>query len=375
MSEFRVVICGGGVAAIEGLLRLRRLAGTLVQLKLVAPNREFYYRPMAVAEPFGFGTVHRYPLKQIAADAEAEWLHDRLSGLDIAGRRAFTKAGGKLGYDALLLAVGARLSPASEHVTTLTDADAQAAFDGVVRQIDEGTCKSVAFILPEGPVWPLPLYEFALMTAERARRRGIEDLALTFVTSEPEPLDAFGPPASAVMRQRLQVAGIQLFTKAAAYVPDPNRILVQPQGVEFVTDRIVSLPLITGPGIEGPLGTGAPGFIPIDRRCAVPGTDGRVFAAGDVTAFPIKHGGLGAQQADIAAAGIARLAGAEVKDVTHEPVLRGKLLTGKAPLYLSGRLTSSHTIDADVSERPPWPSDDKIVAEELGPYLETLTPR
>ena len=34
-----------------------------------------------------------------------------------------------------------------------------------------------------------------------------------------------------------------------------------------------------------------------------------MFAAGDATDFPVKHGGLGAQQADTAAAGIAHLAG------------------------------------------------------------------
>jgi sulfide:quinone oxidoreductase len=371
MSDFRVVICGGGVAAVEGLLRLRRLAGDRARVKLVAPNRHLVYRPLALAEPFGFGAVLRYPLKRIASDTEAEWLRDSLSGLDVPAKQVLTRAGEKLDYDALLLAVGARLSPASEHVTTLMDADAQAVFEEVVRQIDDGNCRSVGFILPEGPVWPLPLYEFALMTAERARRHGAENLALAFITSEPEPLEAFGPPTNAVMRQRFLAAGIQLFTKAVAYVPDPHHLIVQPQGVELQLDRIVSMPLITGPGIHGPVGTGARGFIPIDGHCAVPGTNGRVFAAGDVTAFPIKHGGLGAQQADIAAAGIARLAGADVEVATYEPVLRGKLLTGKAPLYFSGRLTSSHTLDADVYERPPWPSDDKIVAEELGPYLRT----
>ena len=41
MDGFHVVICGGGVAAIEGLLRLRSLAGDRVEVTLVAPNEEF----------------------------------------------------------------------------------------------------------------------------------------------------------------------------------------------------------------------------------------------------------------------------------------------------------------------------------------------
>lgn len=55
MSDFRVVICGGGIAVVEGLLRLRRLAGDGVHIDLVAPNEELVHRPMAVRQPFAFG--------------------------------------------------------------------------------------------------------------------------------------------------------------------------------------------------------------------------------------------------------------------------------------------------------------------------------
>ena len=39
MDRFRVVICGGGIAAVEGLLRLRRLVGEALDVTLVAPER------------------------------------------------------------------------------------------------------------------------------------------------------------------------------------------------------------------------------------------------------------------------------------------------------------------------------------------------
>ncbi|MDQ5832165.1 MAG: hypothetical protein M3550_03790 [Actinomycetota bacterium] len=54
MSDFRVVICGGGIAAVEGLLRLR-LAGDGVDIDLVAPNEELVHRPMPVRQPFALG--------------------------------------------------------------------------------------------------------------------------------------------------------------------------------------------------------------------------------------------------------------------------------------------------------------------------------
>ncbi len=43
MDRFSVVIAGGGVAAIEGLLRLRRLAGDALDITLLAPNEQFAF--------------------------------------------------------------------------------------------------------------------------------------------------------------------------------------------------------------------------------------------------------------------------------------------------------------------------------------------
>ena len=51
----RVLIAGGGVAAVETLLALRQLAGEQVAVGLLAPERAFVHRPSSVAAPFGFG--------------------------------------------------------------------------------------------------------------------------------------------------------------------------------------------------------------------------------------------------------------------------------------------------------------------------------
>src|SRR5205814_1234644 len=74
------------------------------------------------------------------------------------------------------------------------------------------------------------------------------------------------------------------------------------------------------------------GFIPTDDHGLVHGLDG-VFAAGDITTFPVKQGGLAAQQADAAAEAIAELAGTEVDPEPFRPVLRGMILTGGRPVY------------------------------------------
>jgi sulfide:quinone oxidoreductase len=372
VGQFHTVICGGGVAATEGLLRLRAVAGDAVEITLVAPNHEFVYRPVAVREAVALGGDRRYELQGIAERGNADWIRDTLAWVDPVGQVAHTGQGRELRYDALLVAVGARQLADLEHATTFRDAEAGEVYERVVRDIENGKARSVAFVLPEGPVYPLPAYELALMTAAAARRAGVDDLQLWLVTPEPTPLAAFGGSAGVVVARLLREAGIQLYASAVAYAPGPHELLIQPQGTALAPDRIVAMPHISGPAVRGLAGGGAYGFIPIDSQCRVPGTQGRVFAAGDATAFPIKHGGLGAQQADTAAAAIARLAGAPGETRRFRPAIRGKLLTGGEPLYLSATVVGGEGFNSEVSDTPPWPVDDKIIAEELGPYLAGL---
>ena len=283
-----------------------------------------------------------------------------------------TDGGESLRYDALLIAVGGRQVEAFEHVNTFSDAGADETYQGIVQDVEEGYSKSIAFLLPDGPVWPLPLYELALMTAERAYSMGIDQLELSVVTPEVSPMAIFGSAASDATAEKLERAGITVYSSALAEVPASGRVIVQPQGVELHPGRIVATPRIVGPGIRGLVGGASHGFIPIDSACRVPGNDARVHAAGDAALYPIKHGGLGAQMADTAAASIARLAGADVDVAPFQPIIRGKLLSGKSPLYMSARLVGSRGFQSEIFETPPWPADEKVVADELGPYLRGL---
>ena len=156
-------------------------------------------------------------------------------------------------------------------------------------------------------------------------------------------------------------------------MPAPNQLLVQPHGLALHPDRIVAMPRVRGPSIRGIPGAGAHGFVPVDRHCVVPNTHGLVFGAGDATAFPVKHGGLSAQQADTAAAGIARLAGVELDLKPLFPELRGMLLTGRKPLYLRAWVVGGEAFRSEVSDEPLWSPPEKVSAEELTPYLASLT--
>ena len=372
MNHFRVVICGGGIAAVEGLLRLRKLAGDSIDITVVAPNDELILRPLAVLQPFAGGPPKHYPMKRIAADNGAEWLQDSLSWVDPEGQIVHTKGGEELNFDALLVAVGARQLSPFDHVRTFRDADADDVFEGVVRDIEDGYSKSIAFLLPEGPVYPLPLYELALMTAERARSMSIDDLDLTVVTPEHAPLSVFGPTVSDAVSVLLDRSGVTVYCSAEAHVPAAGELVVRPPGIELHPERMVAVPRLTGPSVRGLPGGGAHGFLPIDSYCCVPGTHGRVYAAGDAAEFPIKHGGLGTEMADSAASAIAVLTGRDIEAERFLPVIRAKLLGGKDPLYISARLVGDSGFESEVYDTPPWPEGEKVVAKELGSYLTQL---
>ena len=99
----------------------------------------------------------------------------------------------------------------------------------------------------------------------------------------------------------------------------------------------------------------------------MPGTEA-VWAAGDAAAFPIKQGGLAAQQADVVARSIAARAGADVKPLPYRPVLRGVMLTGRGRAWMRRDL-AGHDDAGDVARHALFWPPTKIAGRYLAPYL------
>jgi sulfide:quinone oxidoreductase len=357
-TPHRVLVAGGGVAGLEALLALRDLAGDRVALTLLAPETDFVYRPMAVAVPFARGHALRHRLADAAASAGVELVRGALAEVDDANRTARTADGGELTYDSLLVAVGAGSRPALQHATTWTPELDQDVFGGLLRDIEEGYAKRVAFVVPPGVAWTLPAYELALMTAWEARDMGQDDVQVTVYTPEDAPLELFGAEASAALRADLEAAGVRVQT--ATEVRDDPRVVLE-------AERIVALPRPAAPGVGG-LAVDADGFIVTDEHGKVAGADA-VWAAGDATAFPVKQGGLAAQQAGAAARAIAAAAGAEVEPRPFRPVLRGVLLTGRGQEWIRRDLAED---EGSAERHALWWPPTKIAGEYLAPYLADL---
>jgi sulfide:quinone oxidoreductase len=367
-KKLRVCIVGGGIAALEAALALSDLAPERTDVSVIAPNSEFVYRPMTVVEPFAFGAARHYPLNSIVADAGAKLLVDELSWIEPKRNRLHTKGEETIEYDALILAMGARACPRYSHGTTIDDRRLDETLHGLIQDIEGGFIHSMAFVSPGRMAWPLPIYELAMMTAGRAYETEAE-LVTTIVTPEDSPLAIFGQAASDAVAELLRHAKIQTLTSAYAEVPNSNEVIINPGSRRLTVDRVVALPELYGPGIRGiPLGDH--GFIPVDQHGHVRDVNGPVYAAGDVVDFPIKQGGLGAQQADAAAESVAVLAGARITPKPFQPVVHAKLLTYEEPLYLTAKIAGGDGFSSEVGHVPTWSPPTKIAALYLSPYLD-----
>lgn len=365
----RVAVAGGGVAALEAVLALRELAGDRVAMTMLAPDEHFVYQPLSVNEPFALGAAKRYPLARVAQDVGLDWRRAGLAAVDTDARALTTTDGDQVPYDALLVAVGAGREPAYEHALTFRGQEDTESAHGLVQDLEGGYVKRIAFVVPPGHAWSLPLYELALMTARRAREVGA-DAEITVVTPEESPLAVFGMQASEEVARLLREAGIQVEAHVHAAVERSGEVMLRPGDRRLACDRIVALPRIVGYRIEG-LPSDEHGFVPIDEHARVPGVDG-VWAAGDGTAFPVKQGGLACQQADAAAADIARAAGALAEAPPFRPVLRGQLLTGGKPEFMTHSLEGGHGEDSQASTETLWWPASKIAGVYLAPYLGEL---
>ena len=133
--------------------------------------------------------------------------------------------------------------------------------------------------------------------------------------------------------------------------------------------QVIALPRAVARDLDG-LPVDVRHFILTDAHGQVEGTTD-VWAAGDATAFPIKQGGLAAQQAVAAAQAIAAVAGADVTPEPFRPVLRGVLLTGRGRQWIRRDLDAGD--DAGTAERHAlWWPPTKVAGRYLAPYLAAL---
>ncbi len=363
-ADLHVVVAGGGVAALEAILALRHLAEEHVDIDVVAPEDQFWYRPLSVVEPFESSVAPHFDLADLAARAGAFFTLGELVAVDAPAHRATLRGGLGLEYGALLLALGARPEEAVPGALTFRGPADSEAFKRILAEVEAGTVSRLVFVVPAGVVWPLPLYELALMTRNR-----VPDAELAIVTHEETPLVIFGREGSEAVAALLDERGIELHTSVYALEAEADGLRIRPDGV-VPADRVVALPRLAGREIEG-IPHDSRGFVSTDRYGHVYGVED-VYAAGDLTTFPVKQGGIATQQADAVAWELAAQAGAPVTPQPFEPVLRGLLLTGTSPTYLRAELGPGRMYRSEAASVALWWPPAKVVGRYLAPFLASL---
>ncbi len=362
---YRVIVVGGGVAGLETMVALRSLAEDRVDVEILAPGREFVYRALAVAEPFGAGEALRFDLGMLAEGSGARHRLGSLQAVDPGRHEIHTNRGVRLPYDALVIALGAGPRIGVRGALTFRGPEDVSAFRACLDEALQGEARRLVFAVPGGIAWALPLYELALLTASRLAAAGV-DAELTLVTPEEAPLRVFGTEASRRLEALLAERGIRLRPRT---YPDSfaNGQLTVVPGAPQPADRVVALPRLAGSFVPG-LPQDPDGFVSVDPYGRI-GDVEDVYAAGDITTFPVKQGGIAAQQADTVAETIAQAAGAPVLPTPFDPVLRGLVLTGDGPTFLRAEIGGGRGDASEAADEALWWPPGKIAARYLAPYL------
>jgi sulfide:quinone oxidoreductase len=233
-----------------------------------------------------------------------------------------------------------------------------------------GRLRHLVFTMPSGHSWTLPLYELALLAVTELGKLGLAGTRVTVVTPEDLPLGVFGRHVGEQMRALLAERGVELVAGARPVKFEDGSLLIA-AGKEIDADAVVSLPRLEGRRVSG-IPHDDDGFVGVDEHGGVIGLE-RVYAAGDVTAFPVKQGGMSTQQSDTVAEAIAAAAGADFEPRPFDPILAAVLWTGREPRYLYGRPTGGGEASS-FSRRPQGPlRNGKVTARYWTPLVDSLS--
>ena len=368
------MIAGGGFAALEAMLALRSLAAGRVTMTLISPSPVFVYRPSATTAAFCDSSHRTDDLRAIARELGATYHAGRLESVAPQKKWVRLASGARLEYDALILAIGARSIASVPGALTFRDHRDVPLFRGLLREIEDRAAARVVVAVPGGSSWALPPYELALMLATHAAEHQVAT-AVTIVSPEETPLAIFGADASRAVEDLLADRGVRFIGQSAAEGVRRDGSLALRSAGAIDADRVVTTPRLRGDAITG-VPAGKWGFVPTDSFGRVSDLPD-VYAAGDMTAFPVKQGGLAAQQADRVAHTIVTSLGVQLAEMQDARVLQARLLGGERPLFLRAELDESGQPTAAVLEQPESDqaaSSTKVFGRYLAPYLEAREP-
>jgi sulfide:quinone oxidoreductase len=309
----KVVVLGGGVGGTLVANLLSKQLGRDVKVTVVDPTGMHHYQPgylyLALGQANGRWLVRD---ERTLLRRDVDLAVEQAVRVDPEAGFVQLERGGKLEYDYLVLATGARLVP--DLVPGLREGSyefyslegAQRLREALRRFRGGRILVGVAGIPYKCP--PAPV-EFVFMVEDYLRRRGIRDRSEVTLLS---PLNrAFTiESASKVIQPIMQQRGIELVTFFNVEAVDPSAGTVSSlEGEKREYDLLVLVPPHRGQQVVVDSGLGdASGWVPTDKFTLQVEGHERIFALGDATNLPISKSGSTAHfEAPVVASRIASL--------------------------------------------------------------------
>lgn len=370
MSErVKILIAGSGPGALEATLALSQSEHLTADISLISPQIEFVYRPNIVMEPFGVVNIARYSVGEIIRHPGVQQWQGVIERVDPAAGKAWSPEGDEFEFDAMIVATGT--TPRADLPAPAITVGTPGSMDElkrVVAEIDAGEIRNVVFTKPASASYGLPMYELALMAADRVLKQSEQQIAVAVVTPESAPLEIFGAENSLQVAHLCSELGVLVRTSNSVAAFDGSTLTLA-GGEEVAVDRLVALPLLEPVVPEG-VPAGPNGFVEVDEHQLVAGTE-NIYAVGDITDFPLKQGGLASEAADAAAEAIEARHGSRESATAFSGETAGILLTTQTRLMMRARIGEDGSQSLPV-EQPTGPVQ-KIASRLLAQRLEELT--
>ncbi len=295
MAGRAVVVLGGGVGGVVAANELRRRLDPADRVTVVEREARHLFQPSLLWLLVGRRRPERIsrPLRGLLAPG-IELVGAEVRAIDPAARRVETSAG-PLGFDALVVALGAELAPEAldgfgEAAHNMFSVAGAAACARELALFRGGRLVVVVSALPyKCPAAP---YEATLLLDDELRRRGVRSRAeIALYTPEPAPMPVAGPAVGEALVALLRARGIEYHpTSPVARVEPASRELVLADGTRVPYDLLAGVPPHRPPSaLWGSALVNDAGWVVVDRRTLQTASD-RVFAVGDATAISLANG-------------------------------------------------------------------------------------
>jgi len=348
----RVLILGGGFAALESAFLMRMRMRDSVDIELVSDSDSFVFRPNSIYVPFGAdpGSL-LVDLAKPLRHRDIGFVRGEAVGVDPDRRLVELADGERRGYDKLVIATGANTAAAEvpgleQHAATIwtteTMLGVRERFERVRAKAQAGEPSRVLFLVPRNNKCSGPLYEIVMMFETWLRREGVRDhVEITWSTYEHSYIQAFGPRLHELITEEFEQRGIDGHTEEVVSVVEADEVAYS-DGARRGYDELIAFPPYVAAVDYEALPSDERGFITTEPDTRQVAGHPDIYAPGDAGDFPVKQAFLAFLQADTVAEHIGSELGTTTFSQQFDPVsmcvmeMFDKATFAQVPLELTG---------------------------------------